>query len=915
MTNLRGARNFENFKVPAELFDSLHQPSPLPAKAGRFRQDYCLLALAPIPLPSALAQSVERDREMKGLYPKSARRSPRNEAPSTPNPDSFYGSSGSSFYDSALISPEGRGSNVVGVTEKQRKTKLEKIRELLEENRKLKDTAWQLQQELKQKELQIRQLDGRHQSQHISGEGTKEGEPEGKHMEALRALTAVTKTQQESLAAHHERYEQLSREFEEREMESKQLRRDLQKKKKEVAMLEKEIDSNLLEITGLRKELAQAIQASERSETEIRGDRRKILELSREVALLKAGRKGAPNEVKIIADQINVFDDEMKEKDAIIEAQQLELENQRAEIQRLQVELERTQEQVEEYEQERDATVADMERYYEVLKFELEEKSRLLEEAEREKAEIDTETTAALRALEERCNQLNTEVLDAHDEISVLRRESDTTIFPSVVKSETAQHEFEEERQRLHSNLEAMSTELNSLKQRHEEMEKKHSEAYKALEQENNELKLQHSDLKYALREANVHNRTISEENHVIRIENDSLLEVSRDLKLKVREMQASEERIVPPTVTKTESDQVQQSKALGPTLVDASSPTPFNSINLEPVLESSESIGSNSDGDKGTDNGSSCFSDEAVVDQEGSPTSSDQEPLGQQALLLAATQSQPSPANSDDDVTPSGQQALLLAAAAGLQKQKAQPESKSLNSSWRSMIKRGQSNSPLPPAAGSNMSTSSSADIQIKQLEKINQEQRETIKKLQSELVRLNAFYRDAAYLSKRKMESLVNENAAYEIKIIVLEKMLEKLGASADTHSFSGSVDPGATAADADSQAARSETSSHEEASPKRDSSSPPKNLDQINELEEKVIKLEKEKNDAEEKMKAIVTDLENFQRTSKRAALDSMLEIERLKRENAEKERRLSMFQNEMAEVDNGDSEREAVGEYDL
>jgi hypothetical protein len=250
-------------------------------------------------------------------------------------------------------------------------------------------------------------------------------------------------------------------------------------------------------------------------------------------------------------------------------------------------------------------------------------------------------------------------------------------------------------------------------------------------------------------------------------------------------------------------------------------------------------------------------------------------------------------------------------------------------------LMKRGQnrSNSPLPPLSGSNVSSFSSSgmDSQIENLEKENLEQKETIKKLKSELVRVNAFYRDAAYLSKRKVESLMQENAAYEIKVVVLEKMLEKLGGSTESHTHSldsSDSDNGSQAKETpgDGNSVQSGTASHDEVTPQRDWSSPPKFLDRIKELEGQVKSLEKEKNDAEMKMKEVESDLESYQRISKKASLESLFEIERLKRENAEKERKLVALEKERLDAEANaaveadrftyteDLDREAVGEND-
>lgn len=738
---------------------------------------------------------------------------------------SFYSASAASLVspravstgNSPYISPGGSTSG------KPRKSKLEKIRELLDENRQLKDTAYQLQQQLNEKEIQMKKS---HYSQAISGQGTKEGKPSEKHIQALRALTAVTKTQQESLALHHERHESLRREVEEHEHEAMRLRKDLHKKKKEVVMLEKEIDSNLLEITGLRKELHAAVQQTETSEAELRSDRRTILELKRELALVSAGQGTVANAVKTDA-----FDEEIRKKDEEIEALQKELEKHMELIRQLQGELDRTQEQVEQYERERDATVADMETYYEALKHELEEKNRLLEEAEREKEEMDRETTAALRALEERCDQLNAEVLDAHDEMSILRRESDASIFATQA-NETAQLDAADERERLQSNLEAMTSELNILKQRYEEMQSEHDSAIRALEEDNDDLNAQQTEFKAALREANERNREISEKIEVMKVENESLMEISRDLKVQLKEIEAKEEATATTQATSQSGTngggEQQSARGMEP-------PSVVSVVNLEPVSEDNRSQG----GDGG---------DGASLD-------------------------------------PEGQQALLLAAAAGRQTPQSLPD-KSSGSSW-SFRNRAQSKSPIPILGGRSASNASSsgADGQIEKLERMNKEQQETIKKLQSELVRVHAYYRDSAYTTKKKIETLTQENAAYEVKVAVLEKMVEKIGEPPDMHSE-------------DSTLAEDE------------GSSPNKYLDQIKELEEKVASLESQRTLADDQMKALQMDLDTSQESARQAARDSLLTIERLKRENAEKDRRLS----ELADDNTRDAPEGTAGEPD-
>lgn len=838
--------------------------------------------------------------------PPPSRRSPRREhqLEGSSNSSTFH-STGGTFHESALVNPVGeKSSSKQG--EKQRKSKLEKIRELLDENRQLKDEAFHLKQELNQKEVQLRNLDA-HPGQILSGQGTKEGQSEEKHIEALRALTAVTKTQQESLAAHHQRSEALHKQLDERDLECKRLRKELQKKKKEVTMLEKEIDSNLLEIAALRKELVEAQEKYKRSEAEMRSYRTNMLELTGELALIKSGQSGSSNDEKLAASRITDCEGEVKEKKEECESLRIELEKQVKQIQRLHTELERTQQQVQAYEKERDATIADMETYYEALKFELEEKSRMLEAAEREKEEMDIETTAAIRALQDKCDQLNSEVLDAHDEMSLLRRENDASSFAvASVKNDAAKEDIEEERKRLNATIESLEEELDILKSLHEQMKVKHTEALKILHEENGELKRQQSEFKVALREANAKNQTITEKNEMMKIENESLMEISRDLQLKLRNENTRQERDATryDTTSKAMSGQ-EQSIGADPPPGDSALSTSHSSLtNLNPVLEDSgeenESIsnGENPQKPNGSDSSSTCFSDDAVVDPQASPPPSEGELMGQHSLLLAATQSKTSSPASSDDGEPSGQQAMLLAAVAGKKMQKAQSE-KAMGSSWRSKIsiKRNQNNTSksLSPIPGDSPSIGDS---------------QETIKNLKSEIVRLNAFYRDAAYIAKKKIESLTHENAAYEIKVSVLETMLQKLGGSEEslTHTLEASVvDTGADPKDESAGPSRQEDG----ASPQRESS-PQKYLDRIKELEEQVSELERKKNFVEAKMKAVESDLENHQQHARIAARDSLLEAERLKRQNAELHRKLLAYESQVFDSETVVSDKEAVGE---
>ena len=928
--------------------DSLHVPAPSPransgsilTPTGNTNKKLPSLPFEPdsphVPTPSTLASSgpilsPTSDTELNAL-----------------------GDSCNTYNGSMMISSDGI---------KQRKSKMEKIRELLHENRELKETTQRLQEELSEKEARLRQLadDG---GQHFTGEGTRESpDKQEKHIEALLALTATTRKQQESITAHQARYDQLREEFDSSQTEIMQLRKDIANTRKQVMTLDKEIDTNLMEIAGLRKELSEASQLIEQMEAEQKTDRAKVLNFAKELALTKAGMSGASDDIKALANEMENFDATVKQRDREIEAQRSELADHMEHIQQLQLDLERTLEQVEDYERERDNTVAEMETYYEALKHELEEKNRLLEEAEREKLELKSETTESLSALQERIGRLNADLLEAR---RVAKHDHERC---------ASKNEFEEERERLNANLEAMSTELDKMAEHYEELELEQINAYQELEEEVGELRIQLTDFKAALREATVRNRTLTEKNEMLKVENTSLMELSQDLQKKLRQEQSKNELAGlaassavlaghdPSASSQTEKKgteeipshhadthlsetkvalieglrkqnaelrhEVDQLRALNTGIESSSSshvysiggiredgaersePSDSNASRSSPVVLDSISenkeiglidIGMTRDAASNSENRAAVGFDAKMNDSSRKGLSDD-----------VVVNDSPSPAS-----VKAGQQELFLQAAADRQTQRRNSEKMNMaNKSWRSMkLFSNSSHSPdndrssssppppsrdcsnsLPTLAGSDNSSADSSsavdssvvdvlkDQVIEGLEKANEAHQQTISDLKSELVRLNASYKSEAYLSKKKIEDLTQENSAYEIKIVVLEKMLEKLGGPVDSYSSTAHMTEGvtlpATTADAEDEA------------PQRDWSSPPKFHDRIKELEEKVDTLEREKHEVELKMQAVESDLESFQHTTKQSSIASIREIERLQQQNAEYERKLAIL----------------------
>ena len=83
--------------------------------------------------------------------------------------------------------------------------------------------------------------------------------------------------------------------------------------------------------------------------------------------------------------------------------------------------------------------------------------------------------------------------------------------------------------------------------------------------------------------------------------------------------------------------------------------------------------------------------------------------------------------------------------------------------SSWRKFLKAGDEEESLDDN-----------QKRIRELEVKNSEQEEEIKSLKSDLVRLRSSYNEAAYVSKKKIDQLSDENEAYAQKVKSLEEML---------------------------------------------------------------------------------------------------------------------------------------------
>lgn len=136
-----------------------------------------------------------------------------------------------------------------------------------------------------------------------------------------------------------------------------------------------------------------------------------------------------------------------------------------------------------------------------------------------------------------------------------------------------------------------------------------------------------------------------------------------------------------------------------------------------------------------------------------------------------------------------------------------------------------------------------SARELLIDRLTEDNEMYQETITKLRSELVGLNISLKEESYSTKKKLDALDQENQAYELKVMVLEQELERLGAE-----FRVNGEP------IDSK--------------------------RVQALERELQLCQSEKNDAEQKIASLRTEFDKLHRASAIDSHHKQVEIDHLK-----------------------------------
>jgi viroplasmin and RNaseH domain-containing protein len=151
-----------------------------------------------------------------------------------------------------------------------------------------------------------------------------------------------------------------------------------------------------------------------------------------------------------------------------------------------------------------------------------------------------------------------------------------------------------------------------------------------------------------------------------------------------------------------------------------------------------------------------------------------------------------------------------------------------------------------------------------IDQLTEAQEQNQQTISQLKTEVVELNRSLKEDVYSSKKRSEVIEQENAAYELKVMVLEQELERLSSEAST-------------------------------------SQGPQDTEQIQSLQRDLNNFQNEKKNAEQEIALLQTDFDKLHRASTQEVVHKQTEIDHLKTLQADFQAKIDALENMMLAID--------------
>ena len=348
-----------------------------------------------------------------------------------------------------------------GDSNRAKKSKMQKITELLTEKKAWAQERRALRREMMSQAQQIASLEIR----------LKDAGDVGTRAEVLR-----------SMAEQDEQMRTIKRDLDRSQKEIKLAKKLLVEKKSEMLSKEKELDANLTEIAALRKELSQALQQVDMLEEEQENDKAKILKLTKDLAY--AGQNADDdsfNDGETRQEQQEMFERELKKRDRQIESQRIEVNNQVEQILQLKTELDRARDLV----RKKEDLVAKMAEANEDISSELE--SRIKELADlRQRKDFQANAEAAhLDESERRQKQLLRDLEATQRELNTVRRSS---MSRSIGQGDESLDKLQKELKETKTALSESERKIDQILAQSEESQSHFKETIRQLEGQNMKL-------------------------------------------------------------------------------------------------------------------------------------------------------------------------------------------------------------------------------------------------------------------------------------------------------------------------------------------------------------------------------------------------------------------------------------------
>lgn len=421
--------------------------------------------------------------------------------------------------DQSSVHSENSGNMSSDISGKKRKkSKMQKIGELLNEKKAWREEKREFRKEIRDQSKRIEELE----------EMVEDAGSIGTRAEILR-----------SVAEQDEELKKTKKELAKAQAEAKSTKKQITSKKGEMLTMEKALDAHASEISTLRKELSQALQQVDMLEEEQEEDKQKILKLTNSVSRSRDGSDDASGDVSDMKEQLELYEREIKKKDRQVESQRIEVQDQIDQILRLKSDLEKSENKGRDLDDTQDRVV-ELKEINDELQYQLENKAKDLSEMEEKQAEIIKEQATELMLSERRRKQLMDELEESQKEVDGLKEQLEKPSENSHV-SESNQAEVDS----LRADIEAVNAAYAASEKKYTNLVSENDKIEAENVEKMGKLAEQNMELQSKLAQMNPRAETLESAVDQLREDIKMLEDSNRELEVKLQnEQKESEKRV-----------------------------------------------------------------------------------------------------------------------------------------------------------------------------------------------------------------------------------------------------------------------------------------------------------------------------------------------------------------------------------